>query len=207
MVLSSGSLLLLALVLGISSLLSIAEAFASVRPDRRGGPLGTSLDVEPAVVAGAVATAGAAAWWLSGADGRAERVRYAEREAEERERQEERERLAYVEPREAWREEDLRAYDGIDATGPLLMAVKGDVFNVWKGRNFYGPGAEYNIMAGRDATRFLAKNRLEEESDKEREVALNIAERANLEVWYWTIKNKYQHVGRLEGYDPKSTEM
>ena len=28
------------------------------------------------------------------------------------------------------------------------MAVKGDVFNVWKGRNFYGKGGEYHIMAG-----------------------------------------------------------
>ncbi len=37
-------------------------------------------------------------------------------------------------------------------------------------------------MAGRDATRFLAKNRLEEETEEERRVDLNIAERASLEV-------------------------
>ena len=62
-------------------------------------------------------------------------------------------------------------------------------------------------MAGRDATRFLAKNRLDEESDEEKRVGLNVAERANLEVWYWTIKNKYQLVGSLDGYDDsKPTE-
>lgn len=62
--------------------------------------------------------------------------------------------------------------------------------------------------AGRDATRFLAKNRLEEESDEEKRVGLNVAERANLEVWYWTIKNKYQLVGSLDGCDDsKPTEM
>ena len=27
------------------------------------------------------------------------------------------------------------------------------------------------------------------------------------QVWYWTIKNKYDLVGKLSGYDPKSTEM
>ena len=48
--------------------------------------------------------------------------------------------------RDAWSEEELRAYDGTDETGPILMAVKGDVYNVWKGRNFYGPGAEYHII-------------------------------------------------------------
>jgi membrane-associated progesterone receptor component len=142
------------------------------------------------------------AWWMSGADDRAKQVSYAKREAKERAYQEERERHAYIEPREVWREEDLQAYDGgRNETGPILLAVKGDVFNVWKGRNFYGKGGEYHIMAGRDATRFLAKNRLEEESDEEKSVDLNIAERANLEAWYWTIKNKYQLVGSLDGYD------
>ena len=107
------------------------------------------LDAEPAVIAGVVAaTSGAIAWWISGADDRAKRVSYAEWEAKERAYQEERERLTYIEPRELWREEELQAYDGIDEIGPILMAVKGDVFNVWKGRNFYGKGGEYNIMAG-----------------------------------------------------------
>jgi len=165
------------------------------------------LDVEPAAIAGAVVVAGAATLWVSGAGDREKQAKYAEWEAKEREYQAEREKLAYIEPRDAWREEELKPYNGTDETGPLLLAVKGDVFNVWKGRNFYGPGAEYHIMAGRDATRFLAKNRLEEESEEEKKVALNIAERANLEAWYWTIKNKYQRVGSLDGYDPKSTEM
>ena len=62
-------------------------------------------------------------------------------------------------------------------------------------------------MAGRDASRFLAKNSLEEESNEEKDVPLNIAERASLESWYWIIKNKYDLVGQLEGYDPKTTEM
>lgn len=108
------------------------------------------LDAEPVVIAGVVvATAGAMAWWISGADDRAKRVSYAEREARGRAYQEERERLAYIEPRGGWREEELQAYDGSrDEIGPILMAVKGDVFNVWKGRNFYGKGGEYHIMAG-----------------------------------------------------------
>jgi membrane-associated progesterone receptor component len=120
----------------------------------------------------------------------------------------ERERLAFIQPKDQWLEEELNAYNGeSDPSGPILLAVKGDVFNVWKGRNFYGPDGEYHIMAGRDATRFLSKNRLEEETEEERKVQLNIAERANLEVWYWTIKNKYQLVGNLVGYDPNSTDM
>ena len=78
--------------------------------------------------------------------------------------------------------DELKQYNGEDEDGPILLAVKGDVFNVWKGKNFYGKDGEYHVMAGRDATRFLAKNRLEEESEEELKVALNVAERANLEV-------------------------
>jgi membrane-associated progesterone receptor component len=94
-----------------------------------------------------------------------------------------RDKLAYIEPKPKWTIDELSRYDGTnDSTGPILLAVKGDVFNVYKGRNFYGPGGEYHIMAGRDATRFLAKNRLEEESEEELMGDLNVGERANLEV-------------------------
>ncbi len=173
-------------------------------------PIGRNsrLDAEPAVIAGvAVATAGAMAWWIGGSDERVKQADNSKREARGRAQREERARRAYIEPREIWKEEELRSYDGSgDDMGPILMAVKGDVFNVWKGRNFYGMGGEYHIMAGRDATRFLAKNRLEEETNEEKSVDLNIAERANLEAWYWTIKNKYQLVGSLDGYDESKTK-
>ena len=55
-------------------------------------------------------------------------------------------------------------YDGTtnddDGGYPILMAIKDDVFDVSAkdGRHFYGPNGEYRIMAGRDASRFLAKN-------------------------------------------------
>eukprot|EP00804_Cyclotella_cryptica_P016994 CCRYP_001915-RA/>CCRYP_001915-RA protein AED:0.36 eAED:0.36 QI:0/0/0/1/1/1/2/0/213 len=170
-----------------------------------------AIDSDPSIQLIAAATIGAAAaatWWFSGAENRAKQTQYAEWEAKEKEYQAERERRARIEPREIWTVDDLKRFNGEeDESGPILLAVKGDVFNVWKGRNFYGKGGEYHIMAGRDATRFLAKNRLEEESEDELKVELNIAERANLEAWYWTIKNKYELVGRLEGYDSKSTEM
>ena len=130
----------------------------------------TELRAEPAaVLVGGVLTAGAAAWWASGSEQRDKKAKYAEWEAREQAYRDERRRLAFIEPRDVWSEEDLRPYDGSkDEDGPILLAVKGDVFNVgYKGRQFYGPGAEYAIMAGRDATRFLAKNSLEEETEED----------------------------------------
>jgi len=74
-----------------------------------------------------------------------------------------------------------------------------------QGRNFYLPGSEYHLFAGRDATRLLAKGKLEEETEDERAKPLNMAERAALQGWMWTFQTKYEVVGEIDGFDPKST--
>ena len=121
--------------------------------------------------------------------------------------QKERVRLAFIEPRDSWTEAELIEYDGRHETGPLLLAADGLVFNVWKGRHFYGPECDYHVMVGRDATRLLAKSKLEVETAEERNVPLTMGERAALAGWMWTFKSKYEIVGRLEGFNPKDTVM
>ena len=54
--------------------------------------------------------------------------------------------VAYLPPRsQPWRVEELARYAGTgdDESGPILLAADGIVFNVAKGRKFYGPGGEY----------------------------------------------------------------
>jgi membrane-associated progesterone receptor component len=158
---------------------------------------------------GGVVIAGVAGWlYVDGADDRQRRQRRQEEEERYRQYQEERSREAYIEPKDFWTEAELAEYDGTkDPDGPILMAADGLVFNVYKGRNFYGPGGEYHLFAGRDATRFLAKTIVEEETPEEAAKPLNMAGRASLAAWLFTIKGKYEIVGKLEGFDPKTTSM
>lgn len=170
----------------------------------------TRLDLSPAVlIGGGVVVAGVAGWlYVDGAEGRERRQRRSQEEERYRQYQDERARRAFVEPKEYWTEAELAAYDGTkDPDGPILLAADGLVFNVYKGRNFYGPGGEYHLFAGRDATRFLAKTIVEEETPDEAIKPLTMAERAALAAWIFTFKGKYEVVGKLQGFDPKTTSM
>ena len=214
-------------------------------------------------------TTAAAVWlYLDGADDRTRsKMRQEEQQLYDK-YQQERQQQAYIEPREWWTLQDLAPYDGTNADvggedGPILLAADGLVFNVYKGRNFYGmlfqismlcgfhyecsivsfvfgeygfwrcaaiaiciymepltsiernnktlsnvgPGGEYHIFAGRDATRLLARTIVEEETPEDAAKPLNMGERAALAGWMFTIKNKYEVVGKLEGFDPNTTSM
>ena len=92
--------------------------------------------------------------------------------------------------------------DDDDGGYPILMAVKDRVFDVGaEGRSsVLRPGmANIASWAGGDASRFLARNILIEETRDEGNVKLSAAEEANLEMWYWIIRNKYPSVGTYNG--------
>eukprot|EP00913_Durusdinium_trenchii_P027399 g25702.t1 len=91
--------------------------------------------------------------------------------------------------------------------GNILLAADGLVFDVSSARNLYGPGGKYAPLAGRDASRLLGKNSLEEESDASREMPLNLAEKAFLSAWVMSFKSKYPIVGKLVEEEKQAWEL
>ncbi|XP_073339144.1 neudesin [Pagrus major] len=93
-------------------------------------------------------------------------------------------------------EEELKRYDGREEGQPIYMAVKGVVFDVSKGKEFYGKDAPYNSLVGKDSTRAVAKMSLDPEDLTSDTTGLTKEQLESLDsVFEGTYKRKYPIVG------------
>ncbi|KAK9081754.1 hypothetical protein Syun_031200 [Stephania yunnanensis] len=94
-------------------------------------------------------------------------------------------------------EEQLRGYDGSDPQKPLLMAIKGHVYDISRSRMFYGPGGPYSLFAGRDASRALALMSFDSKDLTGNLEGLRSSELEVLQDWEYKFMEKYAKVGQL----------
>ncbi|XP_027937100.1 membrane steroid-binding protein 1-like [Vigna unguiculata] len=101
--------------------------------------------------------------------------------------------------------EELKAYDGTDQSKPLLMAIKGQIYDVSQSRMFYGPGGPYALFAGKDASRALAKMSFEEKDLTGDISGPGPFELDALQDWEYKFMSKYVKVGTVKS-DVPATE-
>jgi membrane-associated progesterone receptor component len=92
---------------------------------------------------------------------------------------------------------ELAGYDGSDPSKPLLIGIRGYVYDVTRGRDFYGPDGPYGMFAGKDCTRALAKVSFDEELFTGDIEGLELDELDKLEEWIEMFEGKYRRIGRL----------
>ncbi|XP_073155625.1 membrane steroid-binding protein 2-like isoform X2 [Henckelia pumila] len=105
-------------------------------------------------------------------------------------------------------EVELRAYDGSDPNKPLLMAIKGQIYDVSRSRMFYGPSGPYALFAGRDASRALALMSFDPKDLTGNIEELTTSELEALLEWEYKFMEKYVKVGQIVGgkiIEPKET--
>ncbi|XP_038999445.1 membrane steroid-binding protein 2-like [Hibiscus syriacus] len=95
-------------------------------------------------------------------------------------------------------EEELKQCDGSDPKKPLLMAIKGQIYDVSQSRMFYGPGGPYASFAGKDASRALAKMSFEENDLTGDISGLGPFELDALQDWEYRFMRKYVKVGTIK---------
>lgn len=93
--------------------------------------------------------------------------------------------------------EELRAYDGSDPKKPLLMAIKGNIYDVSKSRMFYGPGGPYSLFAGRESSRALALMSFDPNDLNGNLEGLSAPELEVLQDWEEKFMEKYLKVGQI----------
>ncbi|XP_021300012.1 membrane steroid-binding protein 2-like [Herrania umbratica] len=102
--------------------------------------------------------------------------------------------------------EELKQYDGSDSKKPLLMAIKGQIYDVSQSRMFYGPGGPYALFAGKDASRALAKMSFEEKDLTGDISGLGPFELEALQDWEYKFMSKYVKVGTIKKTVPVTEE-
>ncbi|KAG7962196.1 hypothetical protein I3843_09G053300 [Carya illinoinensis] len=94
-------------------------------------------------------------------------------------------------------EQQLRAYNGSDSNKPILMAIKGQIYDVSSSRMFYGPGGPYGMFAGREASRALALLSFNPQDINGNLEGLDDSELEILQDWEDKFIEKYAKVGQL----------
>ncbi|GAB2233433.1 hypothetical protein Droror1_Dr00002656 [Drosera rotundifolia] len=95
-------------------------------------------------------------------------------------------------------EDELKKFDGSDPKKPLLMAIKGQIYDVSQSRMFYGPGGPYALFAGKDASRALAKMSFEDKDLTGDITGLGPFELEALQDWEYKFMSKYVKVGTVK---------
>jgi membrane-associated progesterone receptor component len=94
--------------------------------------------------------------------------------------------------------QELRKYDGNTPDTPILLAVNGKIFNVTKGRRFYGPGGPYEALAGHDASRAFALFQTDSVKEEYDDISdLTATEMQSVKEWEEQLGDKYDFVGKL----------
>jgi len=95
--------------------------------------------------------------------------------------------------------EELAKYDGSPGSPGLYLALMGQVFDVSKGKDYYGPGGGYSFFSGRDASRAFVTGDFEEKGLIDNVEGLTKDDYMGLEEWSSFYNKDYTKVGLVSG--------
>ncbi|KAG8864243.1 hypothetical protein FRB96_006064 [Tulasnella sp. 330] len=94
--------------------------------------------------------------------------------------------------------QELKRYDGTDASLPIYVSIKGTIFDVTSKRDVYGPPTgSYRVFAGKDASKAFGLSSLKEEDADPDWSTLEPKYLKTLNEWYTFFRKRYNVVGRV----------
>lgn len=96
-------------------------------------------------------------------------------------------------------EKYIKSFTGEVERNGLYLVILGHVFDVTKGKRFYGPGENYHAFLGRDASRAFITGDYTEEGLTDHVLDLSYQELKGLKDWLAFYKREYTYKGKLIG--------
>ncbi|KAJ3312980.1 hypothetical protein HDV04_002462 [Boothiomyces sp. JEL0838] len=108
-------------------------------------------------------------------------------------------RKAFPQGEKVFTTKQLALYDGSDPNRPIYLAIKGRVYDVTAGANYYGKGGGYSFFAGKDATRAFITGCFQTHLTHDLR-GITEEQMKSLNSWIEIYENsdKYFYVGRVE---------
>ena len=94
---------------------------------------------------------------------------------------------------------ELRQYDGSPGSPGLYLALLGEVYDVSRGSQYYGPGGGYSFFAGRDASRAFVTGQFDSDGLVDNVEDLPSSDYLGLQDWAKFYSSDYKRVGVLAG--------
>nr|CAG4644153.1 EOG090X0A5G [Lepidurus arcticus] len=94
---------------------------------------------------------------------------------------------------------EISQLNGQDESTPIYLALLGRVFDVSKGRQYYGPGEGYHIFAGKDASRAFVTGDFTPTGLIDDVLDLDDQDFGGLAEWLRFYHNDYTYIGKLSG--------
>jgi len=94
---------------------------------------------------------------------------------------------------------ELALYNGSPDSPGLYLAILGQVYDVSKGRDYYGPGGGYAFFSGKDGSRAFVSGQFDEEGLIDDTTGLSHGDYIGLKEWIEFYEKDYIRVGVVQG--------
>ncbi|XP_048374690.1 neuferricin isoform X1 [Sphaerodactylus townsendi] len=94
---------------------------------------------------------------------------------------------------------ELSRYTGGEGSPGLYLALLGQVFDVQRGHQHYGPGGAYSFFSGKDASRAFAKGDFTEAGLVDDIEGLSPSEMLAIQNWLSFYRKNYVFIGKVAG--------
>lgn len=95
--------------------------------------------------------------------------------------------------------EELKTYDGSPDSPGLYLAMMGQIFDVSKGKDHYGPNGGYSFFSAKDGTRAFVTGEFNEAGLIEDISGLSNGDYIGLKEWIGFYHKDYKYIGKLVG--------